>query len=259
MIPVQQRIVASGMAEGAVPGDCVKCCIASILDLPYEDVPHFVAGEVVNPNLCEDGTPHPDGPFKMDWYSGLRYWMKQRGYTVIPVHRSYFKDVDCQIAWRKEADATGRYKFGQTLWMYDARDQAPWHEGYWIASVISENFVGSTHAIVMQGSQVVFDPSTKPRRTPYQYVGEMTFVAPDPAVTRTPQNPAESAWLIENTIGSCAVWWRATPSCGRTFTTDANEAVRFPRKQDAEKVIRALAHSDPFMRGAKATDHMWCP
>lgn len=186
MIPVMQRIVASGWnSPGEVPGDCVKCCVASILELPYEDVPHFVAGEVINPNVCEDGTPHPDGPLKMDWYSGLRYWMKQRGYTCLAVHRSYYHYVDVQRAWRKERDAAGAPNTPRDmLWIYDATEHPSWHEGYGIASVISENYAGATHAVVMRGNEVVHDPSTRPRRTPYKFVGEMTFVAADPARCR---------------------------------------------------------------------------
>lgn len=38
-----------------------------------------------------------------------------------------------------------------------------WHEGYWIAAVPSLNFDGVSHAIVMQGHRVAFDPSTKKR------------------------------------------------------------------------------------------------
>ena len=34
-------------------------------------------------------------------------------------------------------------------------------EGYWIASVPSLNFTGSTHAIIMHGQDVWHDPSTK--------------------------------------------------------------------------------------------------
>lgn len=37
---------------------------------------------------------------------------------------------------------------------------ACWGTGYWIASVPSLNFDGVTHAIVMNGHEVAFDPST---------------------------------------------------------------------------------------------------
>lgn len=38
---------------------------------------------------------------------------------------------------------------------------AIWREGYWIASVKSKNFKNTSHAIVMKGDAVAFDPSTK--------------------------------------------------------------------------------------------------
>ncbi len=47
-----------------------------------------------------------------------------------------------------------------------------WRESFWIASVPSKNLEGVTHAIVMQGSQVAFDPSTKKTyRTGRQMLG----------------------------------------------------------------------------------------
>lgn len=43
MIPVRQRI-KHDPANGRW-GDCHRACIASILELPYEDVPHFCDGD----------------------------------------------------------------------------------------------------------------------------------------------------------------------------------------------------------------------
>ncbi len=37
--------------------------------------------------------------------------------------------------------------------------KAMWRNGYWIASVKSKNFKEATHAIVMLGNEVYFDPS----------------------------------------------------------------------------------------------------
>ena len=70
MIPVAQRIHAAG-GDGVIPGDCVKCCVASILELPYEDVPHFVAREVRN----AEGSP-------LEWETGLNHWLRERGYPL---------------------------------------------------------------------------------------------------------------------------------------------------------------------------------
>lgn len=176
MIPVVQRIVASGY-DDTLPGDCVKACVASILELPYDAVPHFVAGEVLG----------DDGKTRLDWLGGMRKWFERARYGCVPIHRSYFKHVECQQAWYRERaaagiiDTTGR----DCLWLFDATDQTPYHEGYWIASVISENFAGGTHAIVMNGNTVAHDPSPYPRREPYRYVGELRFIATNPAISRS--------------------------------------------------------------------------
>lgn len=80
--------------------------------------------------------------------------------------------------------------FGLTLEREDYRegpsDNHPrrYHDGWWIASVISENIDGATHAIVMHETDVRHDPSPSPRRTPYRFVGECYFVAADPALIR---------------------------------------------------------------------------
>lgn len=50
--------------------------------------------------------------------------------------------------------------FGVAL-RYEAK--ACWRSGYWIASVKSKNYKEVTHAIVMNGLRVAFDPSTKRR------------------------------------------------------------------------------------------------
>lgn len=52
-------------------------------------------------------------------------------------------------------------QFGMTL---NYSHNAIWRETYWIASVKSKNYPNEcTHAIIMQGSKVAFDPSPKKR------------------------------------------------------------------------------------------------
>ena len=52
-------------------------------------------------------------------------------------------------------------QFGMTL---NYSQTAIWREGYWVASVKSKNYSdGTTHAIIMKGHKVAFDPSTKKR------------------------------------------------------------------------------------------------
>ena len=169
MIPVFQSICRSGWDDG-LPGDCVRACVASIFERPLLEVPHFVAGEVLN----DEGKP-------CDWLSGLNLWLRREGYACRAAHRSFFKEVDCMMAWRKAREDVGIENSDpkDMLWLYDATEQPPYNYGYWIASVISENFAGATHAIVMEGGRPAHDPSPHGRRTAYQYVGEMLFYAED--------------------------------------------------------------------------------
>ncbi len=167
MIPVPQRIAAAG--GDSLPGDCVKCCVASILELPYEDVPHFVAREVKD----ADGKP-------LDWFNGINHWLRERGYPLWLKRWTNNKTAAEVFALRDQLGLQPGESMPATL-MYRVSKYPDYHEGYWIASVISENFEDSTHAIVMLNDQVVFDPSTKPRRTPYEFIGGEVFVAKDPA------------------------------------------------------------------------------
>lgn len=64
-------------------------------------------------------------------------------------------DKDWIIKWDKLL-----YQFGLSL-IFD--QIACWRSGYWIASVKSKNYKNGTHAIIMNGSHVYFDPSTKKR------------------------------------------------------------------------------------------------
>ncbi|ASX98777.1 hypothetical protein SEA_COLUCCI_108 [Arthrobacter phage Colucci] len=50
MIPVDQTIFADpasndGNAADGTPGNCFQACVASLLELPLEDVPHFITHE----------------------------------------------------------------------------------------------------------------------------------------------------------------------------------------------------------------------
>lgn len=81
MKPVLQTITTVDPAKG-IFGDCFRACIASILELPLDDVPHFVQIGL---------TPHPDDPQPLaegnsDWWYYLRDWLRPRGliYFDIP-------------------------------------------------------------------------------------------------------------------------------------------------------------------------------
>ena len=66
----------------------------------------------------------------------------------------------------------------------------------------------------------------------------------------TPEQEFTTAWLIEDQCAPQARWWR-----GVGFSTDANEAIRFARKEDADKVILTTLTDVDFP--LIATDHGW--
>lgn len=136
MIPVVQSIVGDGK-DGRPYGDCIRACVASIFELPIEQVPHFAAAE---------GNA---------WPRALARWLK-------PFHLAADRDD-----YREQPSRDWPRR------MYD---------GWWIASVVSENIEGATHAVVMHEDKVVHDPSPFPRRTPYVFVGATWFCALDPAL-----------------------------------------------------------------------------
>lgn len=169
MIPVLQRISAFGGAS--IPGDCVKCCVASVLELSYEDVPHFVAGEwLIAPRATNGMAAGP--PERVDWLTALNDWLRETGWALRAMQTMYYKHPlppgAAPLDWYEPRSAP--------------RGTAP--RGTWIAVVISENYEQSTHAVVMHDDAVAHDPSMRPRRTPYQFVGEIVFVTVDPAACR---------------------------------------------------------------------------
>jgi hypothetical protein len=68
MTPVDQLFSGDNAVTG-IPGDCWRACIASVLDLPADEVPHFVSlyWSEEDPTL---------------WYFETASWLKERGYAL---------------------------------------------------------------------------------------------------------------------------------------------------------------------------------
>jgi hypothetical protein len=126
MIPVEQRQL---YVPGESTGDCWKCCIASILELPYEDVPHFVEQE-------------ERGEVASYWNETLAF-LRPRGFTF--ARFGLWGDERPFLLWGSQMI---RYAF-----------HAP---GHWIASVESPRKTPEgehiSHVVVMNGDKIVFDP-----------------------------------------------------------------------------------------------------
>lgn len=176
MIGIPQRICASGTPANPTdtPGDCFKCCVASILELPYEDVPHFVNREVTTTDL--DGTVHA-----LDWLTGVNLWLQRRGYPLHLKHSTNNLNGSEIRALRAERGLQPGEHLRHAD-SYHQRSYPDWNVGWWIASVLSENFEDGLHAIVMHDDEVAFDPSPFPRRTPYVFIGGKIFVCTRPAM-----------------------------------------------------------------------------
>lgn len=85
MTPVTQRILAStARGDGhnglGIAGDCMRACLASLLDLPYDQVPHFVHygdGRPIQEIQTDDPLIDEHGAL---WYRRCRRWMRARGH-----------------------------------------------------------------------------------------------------------------------------------------------------------------------------------
>lgn len=73
MKPVNM-IVTHDPANGSW-GDCTRACVASIFELPAEEVPHFCEGSEAN-RIMEDGITRV-------WYKRLIDWLEARGFSCI--------------------------------------------------------------------------------------------------------------------------------------------------------------------------------
>lgn len=88
MIPVTQTLFGDG-EDGSRPGNCLQACIASIFELPLDDVPHFVE-------------------FKSQWYDKFNAFLAEHDLWPIELscdHHlptdSYFKDAGYYLAGGK--------------------------------------------------------------------------------------------------------------------------------------------------------------
>ena len=102
-------------------GDCLRACIASLLDLPIEQVPNFM-----------DNGKGNDGLWFSDPQDGMNAFLLRNGY---------------------EYTGYGHPK--------EAIQLCAGVDGYYVGVVNSVNFVGSTHAVIFHGLELAFDPSTK--------------------------------------------------------------------------------------------------
>ena len=89
----------------------------------------------------------------------------------------------------------------------------------------------------------------------------------EPPFTAQPSAQGEAvAWLVEwKAHGYGPQWWgfNHTPGKNATWCSDANNAIRFARKEDAERMrlhiiaVAGLTGMHEYERGVSVTEHMW--
>jgi len=116
----------------------MRCCVASIFEMPYEAVPHF----------AESG----------DCIAAMNDWLRAIG---IPLRAFDFE--------YPESSTVEEFVESADLW-------------WWIGVVRSALFKGTTHGVVMHGSDVAYDPTPIHPVRPYRFIGGIVFVATNPVV-----------------------------------------------------------------------------
>lgn len=118
-IPKQKHLVENGEI-----GDCWRCCIAAVLGLPAENVPHFLLGE--------------DGKHNNNCDADTQKWLNERGLLMF------------------YASAVG----GRTAIWFPRWSESKFP----LPPIIScgptdrSQGMGKHHAVVMVGNEVVYDP-----------------------------------------------------------------------------------------------------
>lgn len=118
MTPVDQRILpdpqrGNGHDADGNAGDCQRAAVASILELPLDEVPHFVA------------YPHPEHDPLADewgprWWREQRRWLRTRGLDCYPCEGDALTEAlhgEAGIQWTGHVVAAGpspRGPFGHT-------------------------------------------------------------------------------------------------------------------------------------------------
>jgi len=104
-------------------GDCYRACIASLFELPIEEVPNFWLQIPNSNNLV------PDQLIK-EWWLSIRLWSESR-YNLVPL----------DFKWSEESDLTWLLK-----------------DVYLIASGTSPRYPDLDHSVIIFNNKIVHDP-----------------------------------------------------------------------------------------------------
>ncbi len=114
-------------------GNCLQACVASIFELPLDDVPHFMLDAETNGGNAE-------------WFASLALWCRIRGFEPVLIGAR-----DCEEGGPGASTFSGR--------------------GYFIASGKSPRYDG-LHSVVYHNWQCVHDPAGQLDQYPNGFVGD---------------------------------------------------------------------------------------
>ena len=169
MIPVEQQVLAVFDENGdrVVAGDCMRACVASVFELPLEDVPHFAGLD--------------------DWYGEWLRWLEARGLGIYDARIRVDEDDPTKLlghpaggywfAAVKSPRLLVRCHFchgdGQELYRWDdaAYGYVVLDEPRPCATCDASGRVPGLHLVVMEGGVLVWDPH------PQREQGHLGFVS----------------------------------------------------------------------------------
>ena len=178
MIPVEQRQMAIFDEHGdcVQHGDCLTACVASIFELPLDEVPFFVEhddwhrryhGFVAARGLCIERAwiNVDEDPTQLTGSPGDRYW-------IATVYSPRGK-TRCTICKGER----------ETLRQYD-RKTGDWFDldeldACWYCE--ATGLIASLHAVVMHGRELVWDPHPQREMGHLGFISGEQFGVPDPA------------------------------------------------------------------------------
>jgi hypothetical protein len=140
-----QRVVGSGI-DGEPMGDCLRACVASIFELPIDQVPHFAEAE--------------------SWFSAMCDWLRPMGLVV-----------EIQSYGGESRDLPKRYHSGWWIASVES-ENIPGCTHAVVMRGMYNDYAGDDG----KWYEVAHDPSPHPRLTPYRFRAAYHFVALDPAV-----------------------------------------------------------------------------
>jgi hypothetical protein len=121
VIPHDQTFVGNGDA-GAVPGNCMQACMASVLDLPLDLVPHFAL-------------------FGDKWGEAIVLWVQSRGKSL-RVYNDWNEHKEWWAARGVECEVLGLAPHEQPMLAAGQSHSGPW-----------------SHMVVWQHGRIAHDPN----------------------------------------------------------------------------------------------------